>query len=43
MLYWVSDYTAHKKWPCLDYETALRWKAWLTYKGHDTELWTWNG
>ena len=39
MLFWVCDFTANQKWPCVDYSTAKRWLYYLAnIKGHECEL-----
>ena len=38
-MFWVIDYDAHVKWPCVDVETAKRWYNYLTIvKNHDCDI-----
>ena len=38
-MFWVIDYDAHVKWPCVDAETAQRWYNYLTIiKNHDCDI-----
>ena len=38
-MFWVIDYDAHVKWPCVDADTAKRWYNYLTIiKNHDCDI-----